>query len=750
MTDAAVVRTAGRLPAEVTSFVGRRRELAETRRLLEGARLVTLLGPGGVGKTRLALRVAREARRSFPGGVCFVDLAAVRGPGVLAQAVADALDLRDQSTRPPVEVLTGHVADRRLLLVFDTCEHMLDECAILVEVLLRAGPGVRVLATSRQALDVPGEHTLPVAPLGGEGGTGEAVTLFAERAAAALPGFAVTPDNRPDVERLCRRLDGIPLAIELAAVRLRALPLDHIVARLGDRFLLTGERRTGQSRHQTLRDAIDWSHGLCAPAERTAWARLSVFPDGCDLAAAEAVCAGDDLPAGRVTDVVAGLVDKSVLTRADRRYRMLDTLREYGAGLLAERGETGTARARFRDHYLAATGRLAAGLSTAAQPEWFAWTVRESPTLRVLLDRMIDEGDADGALRLVARLTPVWFALGRLREARLWGDRALATAGGGPDARFQVLVLNALVALHQDDRDAERALLDRAAAVASGPADVAYLTQLRGTDELLGGDVVAAARLLDEAVAEHHEHGNRDVMALSTRLYLAGARLVNGDLAGALATVQELVDLCRAAGERWCLSHALWTRGGVRMFLGETAEAEADLAEGLRLAVPLDARVAVISNLEALAMVAVRTAEFERAARLFAAAHVLREAQGLSVMAGAFEVLLEADLARVRQELGERAFADAWAAGLAMTDAESVACALRETAPRASEPTPAGRLTRREREIAELVAEGLSNREIAARLVISKRTVDSHLEHILGKLGFTSRTQVAAWVIREG
>ncbi|WP_067477227.1 LuxR C-terminal-related transcriptional regulator [Actinomadura hibisca] len=757
MTGGAL-RTAGRLPAEVTSFVGRRHELARLRRLLETARLVTLLGPGGVGKTRLALRAAREAARSFPDGVYFVDLAAVGEPGLLAQTVADALDLPDQSVRPPLDVLAAEVADRRVLLVLDTCEHLVDACAMLVEVLLRAGPGVRVLATSRQPLDAAGEHILPVAPLAVTGDEGdEAVALFAERAAAVLPGFAPTGAEREQVARLCRRLEGIPLAIELAAVRMRALSIDQIVARLADREFLTGERRTRHIRHQTLRGAIRWSHDLCTPAEQALWARLSVFADGIDLAAAERVCADRELAADRVLEVVAGLVDKSVLTRdADGRYRMLDTLREYGAARLEERGETEAVRARQLAYYRATTERLGRELTTPRQQRWFEWERREHGNLRDVLEHAIARADAGGALSLVAGLVCVWFARGCLREARLWTGRALALPGGDPDDRFRALLGAAFVALFQGDRTGAAELLEDAGRTAAQPDQQAYLTEMTGILKFFQGDPDTAADLLQKAVRRHAEEGHTDVIALVSGMFAACALYFRGEPPEAEQAAEDAVRTCRDLGEEWCLALALWARCAVRLMRGRVARAETDALECLRISARLEAWVSFTGALELMSACAMERGEPDRASLLYGAAERRREARGQSYMGDAFADIWRLAGDRLSAELGAETFRARYAEGAALPDAEVLALASREAravpppVPPDPEPGLRERLTRREQEIAGLVAEGLSNRQIAERLVISKRTVDSHVEHILAKLGFASRAQVAGWVGRGG
>src|SRR5580700_788975 len=369
MASGTSYRTPGMLPPQTSGFVGRVAELGRARDLLRESRLVTVTGTGGVGKTRLAVRVASEAAAGFRDGVRLIELSGVRDPGLLMYTVAAGLTLAELSNAEAdqgsqLDTLLGFIRDRELLLILDTCEHLIDACAALADTVLRAAPGVVILATSRQPLDASGEAVLQLFPLPvpdpseESAGKADVIELFAQRAAAAVPDFTVTPENLADVITVCRRLDGIPLAIELATVRLRALPLRQMAERIDDRLrLLTGGRRSGTPRHQTLRDAIDWSYSLCTPTEQRLWERLSVFAGGFDIVAAEAVCAGGELATEEILPTLISLVDKNVLVRErapDRgqpeggrpdepAFRMLDTIREFGAERLHLAADHGAA-----------------------------------------------------------------------------------------------------------------------------------------------------------------------------------------------------------------------------------------------------------------------------------------------------------------------------------------------------------------------------------------------------------------------
>ena len=411
------------LPVEVTGFVGRQRELAELSSLLSSARLVTVTGPGGVGKTRLALRAAAALAGSFTDGVCLTELSSLRDAELLPHTVATALGLSESGVGNRIDAIAEYLRDRSLLLILDTCEHLVDACAMFAEVLLRAAAEVTVLATSRQPLDVPGEHTFAVGVLDCE----EAVELFAQRAATVIPGFAVTEASRPAVAALCQRLDGVPLALELATVRLRALSLEQLSERLEDRFrLLTGGRRAALPHHQTLRTATEWSYDLCTPAEQLLWARLSVFAGSFSIAAAEAVSADPGLPAGDVLATLIGLVDKSVVLRVEEgdlgvtRYRLLDTIREFGAEKLADAGPaalTGVQQ-RYLDHFVAMAEDFGDHFADDQLADYRALRASHAD-LRAAVELSLATPDRDGAAaRLVTALYGYWHIAGLPREGK--------------------------------------------------------------------------------------------------------------------------------------------------------------------------------------------------------------------------------------------------------------------------------------------------------------------------------------------
>jgi predicted ATPase len=480
-------RISGTLPTRATGFVGRRRELAQLEAVLDDARLVTVTGVGGVGKTRLAVQAAAQTSDRYPDGLFLVELSPLRDPGLLAATVAGRLGLPAEDERPQLAALLDYLRDRRLLLILDTCEHLVDACAKLADAALRGAPGVTILATSRQPLDVAGESAFLLAPLpvpepdDDLAADADAVVLFAQRAAAVGDGFTVTDSNRADVIGLCRALDGIPLGIELAAVRLRALPLDEMAKHLDDRFrVLTGGKRAGVERHHTLRAAIEWSYELCTRAEQLLWARLSVFAGTFNLAAAEEVCAGGELTREEIVETLVGLVEKSVLARqADgaggsrTEYRMLDTIRQFGADHLAGTNAEAVAQSRLVAHYLAMAQRWGRD-PMRDQLAQYRGLYREHANLRAAMVYALDlPGNDSAAVAIATSLAMYWRLSGQLREGEYWLNRVLEHCPRPSPARARVLGARGYVTTLLGDLRAAHADAEAAAAMAAQFGDMA-------------------------------------------------------------------------------------------------------------------------------------------------------------------------------------------------------------------------------------------------------------------------------------
>jgi predicted ATPase/class 3 adenylate cyclase/DNA-binding CsgD family transcriptional regulator len=617
------------LPVQLTSFIGREAEMSEVRRLLADNRLVTLIGTGGAGKTRLALQVAAETLAEFPGGVWQVDLAPLSDPAVVPIAVARALGLGDVEQRSTTETVIRFIGDRQALVVLDNCEHLLDACAVLVETLLRACPVLTVLATSREPISVDGEVMWRVPSLSL---AGDAVELFTDRARRARPGFVAEAEAAAKVAEICQRLDGLPLAIELAAARLRALSPAEILDGLHDRFrLLAGGARTAVRRQQTLRASVDWSHDLLTAPERTLLRRLAAFARGFDLDAAQAVGRGDGLARHQVLDQLSLLVDKSLVSTGESdgatRYRLLETVRQYALEKLAESGEAEAVRTRHRDHYLV----VAAGLEPLGRDEVERRLDRveaDFDNLRAAFQWSLETSDAEAALRLASSLQPLWLDRDRLVEGRSWLDAALDDEAAGavaPAVRAQALAdaavidawtllasgkgpaqVDEAVALARqldDPRLLARALtaagcvygylpanadpyFAEAAVLARQSGDVWTLAQIHGWQTLLANivsDPVAGRSSGEKGIALANQAGSR-LFSRQCRVHLGAVMVCQGDLGAARELLSELNAEAEAAGAAVMLMQGLAFLSWALTYLGELDEAkrlgEASVAVG--------------------------------------------------------------------------------------------------------------------------------------------------------------------------
>ena len=762
-------RRAGNLPAELTSFVGRRREVREIRRLLSESRLVTLTGVGGAGKTRLSLRVAADLRRAFPDGVWFVELAALDDHALLPQTIASTLGLRDRTARWPVSALAEYLSDKHMLLLLDNCEHLRTACAVLTETVLRAAPALRVLATSRQALGLTGEHifqvpTLSVPDPGRHPPTAalhqyEAVSLFLDRATAVKPGFVLTEANAGTVARVCQRLDGLPLAIELTAVRLRALSVDEVLERLEDRYrLLTAGSPGVLPRHQTLRALIDWSYALCPEPERAAWAALSAFSGGFDLPAAEAVCATGEVTASTLLDTLATLVDKSILIADEHdgriRYRMLETIREYGRDRLRESGTEPAVRRRHRDYFEQLVEQARDEWCGPGQQRWMARILREHNNIRAVLDYSLTEpGQGEAGLKIAGALWFFWIATGLTAEGRHWLERLLELEAAPSAWRNRALWVCAYLCILQEDvAEAEPRIAEcRRAAERQGDTEsVAWAVQLSGMAAMSAGELVTARAQLEDGLARHY--GCRDdIGTIDVCFYLVAVVALLGEPHRAAKLCEETLARCDSHGERWLKSYMLWDLGLVAWQLGDCTRAAASGRDGLRLAREFNEQWAIAFCVELLAWAAHAELRHRRAAYLLGCADSIWHRIGAPLF-GMRHLLRyhEQCTSGARSMLGVAAFEAEFGKGKQADLERVISAALEESTaqagPDASEANGAV-LTPREIEVAGLIAEGLSNKAIAGQLVIAQRTVEAHVEHILDKLGFSSRSQVAAWMV---
>lgn len=761
----------GNLPLVLTTFVNRRAEMTAAKNALAVSRLVTVVGVGGVGKTRLALRIAEKTHGDFPDGAWLVELAELRDGSLVAEAISGALQLRSQSARSPLEVLAEFLSTRRLLLVLDNCEQIVETVADIIEKLLRRCPGLRVLVTSREPLNIDGETLLHVPPMPipeeidnlspSELPKYDAITLFVERAAAAVPGFVITEANCTAVARICAVLDGLPLAIELAAARLASMSPDQIVDRLANSAtILTHGRRGAPARHRTLGAVIGWSYELCTATEQATWARLSVFAGSFELDAAEEVLA-EDLPPTETLDILSSLLDKSILTREEVdgmvRFRMLNTIRDYGRDRLNRSGEAPHWRRRHRDWYQRFVVAANVEWISERQREFIDRLVRELPNLREALGYTMSgpPKSTTTALHFVNALDHFWLARGVPSEARYWIDRARSstTKSEGNDIELAETLSHGVVfAGAQGDIAEARSLVAESRSLGSASKSSmvrAHVCHAEGFLALITGEFLQAESYLREEreLFESNDDLGRQVEIL---LLLAWAHTLSGNCMEALSYFDQAESISETHGEETYRSYSFWGAGVAMWKLGRMNDAERALQQGTALASAREDPFVASLSIETLAWLAAANGDAIRAATLLAAAaEVARTAGCTPVIFPALWSYHEECIDAVSMTLTAAELESARRRAHSFTLAEATAFALGESlADNHSDGRQSAGLTKRESEVAALVAQGMTNKAIAAKLFISQRTVHGHVEHILSKLAFTSRTQIAAWVAR--
>ncbi|MER6829709.1 BTAD domain-containing putative transcriptional regulator [Streptosporangium sp. NPDC000563] len=693
-------RSSGNLPGEMTTFVGRQRQLDDAARLLETSRLVTLTGVGGVGKTRLALRLAAQVSPTFPGGAWLADLAPLTDPALLDRTVAQALGIRDHSARPCLDILVEHLSDSRTLLVLDNCEHLVNAAATLVTALLRSAPGLRVLATSRQRLGVQGEHVLPVPPLSVPPTTSadadaepalthyEAVRLLADRAAASAPDFQITRHNRDVVAQLCGRLDGVPLAIELAAVRLGTLSVQEILDRLDDRFRLLADTDAENSprHHRTLGGVVDWSHDLCTEHERLLWARLSVFAGEFDLEAAEVVCSGTGIDRHDVLDLLTGLANKSILVVNGQdgrtRYSLLETIRRYGRRRLIDLGQETVMRRRHRDHFRSTAARAAADWCGPHEVGWLSRLRQELPNLRAALDFCLTEpGEARSGLEITVNLTRTrfWFFDSTIGEGRHWLERGLALSPRRPDPlQVGAVAMVAWIALCQGDRQGADAFMARCRRLAAQLPDTdvpAAVTCVEGAHAMLVHGSPRSIPLLAQARDRFLADGAIGDAHMATMLWAMACAFL-GDRELAVTAAETYLADAEALGGTWAHSWALWGLGLAESRHGDPVRAATLFRDSLRRQYDIDDRWGPVWGLETLAWTVAATGRHDRAAELLGAAHRLRRTTGVALIGLRPFHDAHAEAERLmKNALGACGYSLAFERGARNTDVIGLACA---------------------------------------------------------------------------
>jgi predicted ATPase/DNA-binding CsgD family transcriptional regulator len=817
------------LPVSLTSFVGRRRELAEVSQLLSSARLVTLTGASGCGKTRLALQVAHAAGGAFADGVWLAELAVLRDPALTPDLVAQNLGVRPLPSQRLLDALLDFVRPRRMLLVLDNCEHLIAACAELTQTLLSAAPGLTILATSREPLALAGEMLYQVSPLSLPPGVNtipepltrpsaltpqdvsgsEAIQLFVERARAVLPDFALTSVNTAAIVNICRRLDGIPLAIELASARANVLTVHQIAARLDDRFafLISGQRTMHVPHHQTMRVAITWSYALLTAEEQVLLRRLAVFAAGFTLDTVAGIC-GDDGVApcgaeGRTLDLLSSLVSKSLviantLERTEARYRMLESIRDYALEKMSQAGETARLRDRHLDLFLARAEEAAPRLGDVYQQLWLAWLEGEHDNLRAALAWSLEGGRVEAGLRIANALIRFWEIRGHVQEGLAWFERLLAHADGevAVAIRVNAYTFASFMEMFLGHASAStayaRAAVDLAESAGAGdPAILTFALAGLATAAQTAGDNQTAFSVMGRIIPFYREFGPPFHLGMGL-LSQGGTAIELGEYATAHALLEESLALAREAGDAFRAGHALNSLGDLARCEQNYAAAKTSYEESVALLREVGAHHDLASALGNLGHVCLHLDDVERARALFGESMAAHQAQQNRLgMAEALVGFAAIAIAGGLPAAGTRLLAASAAIGGPRVTAVwpatrneythnlSLAAASLTAAERQAEET-AGRvlsldqavdyaqhlplkpgsiltarsgpddLTEREREVAALIARGRSNGEIAAELVLSKRTVEKHISSILSKLQMTSRAHIVRWAIEKG
>lgn len=812
--------TPSNLPIQLTSFIGREREIADARRLLFSSHLITLTGAGGSGKTRLAIQIAGQLKDEFTDGVWLIDLVPLHEPALVPHLVAQVLGLHPVTDLPIQEHLLSFVRNKQLLLIFDNCEHLNQACAQLAQELLTHASALRILTTSRVPLGVAGEAIYPLSGLGWpvykvepshevdfEGFMEyDAVRLFVERARAISPNFNLTAENAQSIIEICRRLDGLPLALELASARINVLTVQDITTRLKNRFaLLISTQHAGlEPRHHTLRATIDWSYALLTPDEQTLLRRLAVFTAGWTLDMAEVVYAGGGIDSGSTLNLLSSLVDKSLIiaettSRAQARYRLLETIREYALEKLDEVGETPQLRDRHLELFLARAEEAAPKLSEAYQQLWLNWLEGEHDNLRSALAWSLESGQIEAGLRIAIAISRFWEIRGYVQEGLEWFEQLLTRADEkiSPIVHANALTFAGFLAMFLGRASIATAYGQKAVALAEEVGDDCNPILILALSSLSSGaraegDFPTAFAISARTIQLLRDSSESPFFLGMALLAHGGVAIELGNFDIARAALDESLAIAREAGDAFRIAHALNSLGDLARCEQNYTDAQIAYEKSAALLRELGAQHDLASILSNLGYTYLHLGDIERAQTLFSESMIIHQTQlnkpgmkecligfaGIALMAGqpsvgarllavagvdrvqsAAPVWLATQmesgqfLERAQSSLTDIEFQSEQFAGRAMSLEQAVDFALRLPLKKRSivvtrEATD--NLTSREREIAALIGQGKTNGEIAVELVLSKRTVETHVSNILSKLNLSNRSQIIRWVNEQG
>ena len=822
MTQSDTQRTRGNLPSLLSAFIGREQEMEQVEQLLLSHRLVTIAGPGGAGKTRLALQLASKLQAGFEDGIWLVELASLSDATLIEQTVASCLDIREQTGKPFIETLVSHLASLEILLILDNCEHLVTACAQFAETVLRRCPRLKILVTSREVLGIDGEVvwnipslSLPESqpwksPSAAQTAIevykqSEAVQLFLDRAGRIIHGFDLNVENGAWIAEICRQLDGMPLAIELAATRVRAMSVEQIAQRLDDRFrLLIGGSRTAEPRQQTLAATLDWSYMLLSEAEQKVLQRLSVFSGGCTIEAAQAICSSGETVDEDVLNEIYRLVEKSLVV-VDRfeggktRCRLLESIRQYAQSKLIESGEGGEISDRHLKYYVQWAEKTENYLIGSEQLYWLERYEMEHDNVRAALEwgQSVPEGGLL-CLRLAAAMGHFWRLHNYISEGRLHFKTALANHDALQPTlhRAHALYSAYVLAFYQSDYPVVRELAEEALSIAnslgsSGRLEAANALEMLAEVASETGDYSTAPKLYEQALAVYREVGH--LVGIGDTLKMLGySAMRNGEYEHAQNYLEEALVVCRQAGDlrhisstllglsdlairrghferagvllkeslqitqplgqNWGVAAILGAMGWLALCRGEFKEMKKFLQESLRLRIESGDVGGIAWCLEKLAEAACRENQYENSSIILGCAAALRKPIN-SVMDHIDQPNYERIISDLRSALGPETFTAAWAEGQTLPLEQVVELALAEPESTKNESKykdEFGGLTKRELEAALLISKGKSNREIAEAMTVGVKTVETYVTRILNKLGFDSRVQIATWVLENG